>query len=227
MVSEGVRTGRLTAVHVVGVEATTAMDTCHEMLSRVCNCPSGCWDSSSPSIGMELMLNNSLVIEFSEPVLPLHVSYDEVKASFLATPAPDYKADDVQLPLSMFAVPTVSRWVKPWASADAAQANITALQGGNKSRIDLNLQSAPQGGEKLTLNVLGHFFGARGGVLADTVLTEDLWDRAPPLFSARLAMHSYDLRLQAYLNDFPQSTVMINFSEPVFGTGPNGSIVCP
>ena len=194
------------------IKWTQTEEICLNVIARVCQCENetSCLNATTPSVAMQVNLDNTALLSFSEPVVRLRVN------SIDGTVTPVALEESVTA--HDFFDFSVSGWVRPWSSADGAYAVVEYDEDDvSVSRVDLHLSPPSRGGEQLDLRVLPlHHIGAQGGLVPSANFSDTLYDRQPPTFTATLAA-------EENLTQFPPLTVLLRFSEPVFGSNPDGS----
>ena len=69
MIGRGVQTGRLHRDHLLTM--VHPVDECYNMLARICTCGSPCWNTRATSVEAAVQLNNTILLNFSGPILPM------------------------------------------------------------------------------------------------------------------------------------------------------------
>ena len=224
MVSAAVRTGRLLSSHVTGM--SSAIDVCLSMVSRVCYCVACRSNPRTAILNLRALEDNRVEIVFSEEIIPIHLIVHESDTLHAETaplgvmfPADSVMAVDHE---RRHIDVHVDEWEGGWSPSHASRS--TLIVSGSIAILDLNTTVPAYGREVLQLGVSGlSYMGSLGGLLPAINLSTVLFDRQPPTFSANLASQSEVLKAEAFENGFTQMTVFVYFSEPCFGTGPNGS----
>lgn len=200
---------------------------CLHLVSRVCTCPepSACVASNTTatSVVASLLADNSLRLQFSEPVvrlkahaggpLPLSLSNQSVPNATLLL-----SVDHNHMAVAEDAfVLDLSGWAGGWDAGAAAEATVDAISGSGAAEAALTLHLDPNAAGVEQLVVATRAFthiGPRGGLLPPSGLFDGpLYDRLAPLATARLAPSDSGL---------PALTIILTFSEPCFGTDATG-----
>lgn len=227
-ISMAVRTGRLLVSHIEGLTAyvagsndTAAMDECYNMLARVCTCADTCWENTAPSQVVTRELDNSILFSFSEMMVPLQVSGTRASTISFAV-----NQTSATLAGTSYASVAVSNAALPWTAMDSARTYMAVGPSANTASLHLNLSVTPSGGEVVSITSFAtQFIGSHGGLASPTSFNSTLYDRVAPTFTAAMAASSLEYQVVALMQNWGQMTVMVTFSEPCFGSGPNGSFV--
>ena len=197
LLSEALRQGWFRSTDITRMVPAPVV--CNAVARQVCTCPP-CGGAPETGVTFELLRNNSLVMQFTEPV----VTQD---------------GDILQLD-------DISVSIHGWSPALDEHTLSLPSSGAVSGLSLLNVSMAPPaiGGEQLAVRIPGlSIFGARGGALPAINATFVLNDMTPPLFSARLVSESP--HADADFFDEPRRTLFIEFNEPCYGSGPQGTVV--
>ena len=218
MIGRGVQTGRLHRDHLLTM--VHPVDECYNMLARICTCGSPCWDTRATSVEATVQLNNTILLNFTGPILPLvpytngsHVGMLTVALNNMTLHGPDFASIDV------------SNWPGNWTNTDSDRAELALAADGQTAIMDLRSQRRASGSEVVSLQLLPYRFIGPLGMIVSVNFSIPLFDRIAPTFTAELASSSLANRIVAINNDWGEMSFLVSFSEPCYGSGPGGSFV--
>ena len=185
------------------MEPGLAEQMCEVAAARACFCPA-CVVATPASVVLSMLTNNVVDLRFSEPVVT--VSGAPLSMSDLLVDVQGWQHD---------------------LSVSRQETALTAHDH-STSRLELSLAPPPLGIEKLLVRSARAglvIFGAKGGALVtnsqqrqiDSVL--ELIDMTPPTFVASSVAEGNRI------SNITESTILIEFSEPCFGSGALATIV--